>query len=239
MMKKAIIVLFMAILALSFCSQGKESPQPQIPVHEKNEPAPPSRAAEADAASPLRIVSLALSPETPTVSDDIVASAELSDPGLKNVTLRYKWFVNGQEVPAADGEKLDKSNFRKGAWIHCQARAESEAGAGEWFKSAEIRVLNSLPAMQIGPIASFAIPGEFQYQAAASDPDDDELTFELLSPLDQGIALDAKTGALSWNLDNDAVKRLGESVEIKLAVSDGEGEKVEGTITLHFTTTKK
>lgn len=238
-MKKAFMALFMAILLLSFCSKGKESPLPQTPFHEKNEPMPSSPAEVVNAASMLRVVALALSPETPTALDDIAASAELSDPSLKNVNLRYQWFVNGQQVAAADGEKLDKSYFRKGAWIHCKARAESESGASEWFKSASIRVLNSLPTMLTAPIESFTIPGEFRYQAAASDPDNDELTFELLSPLDQGIVLDAKTGALSWNLDNEAIKRLGESVEIKLAVSDGEGEKVEGTVTLKFTGTKK
>jgi hypothetical protein len=93
--------------------------------------------------------------------------------------------------------------------------------------------------LRLPPVENFPVPGEISLQAAASDADNDPLTYEVLAPLDQGIVIDPKTGLLTWKIDADTVGRLGESIEIKLAVSDGEGEKVTGTITLRFTSTKK
>ena len=58
------------------------------------------------------------------------------------------------------------------------------------------------------------------------------------SAQDQGIAMDAKTGVLAWKLDEETVKRLGESIEISFAVSDGDGGKTSGTVTLNLTKPK-
>jgi hypothetical protein len=234
-MKKAFALLFIVILALSFCSKGKESaPAQPVTWHEKNEPRPAPAAAEPD---PLEIVALILSPEAPTVLDDISAAALLADPDAAGVDFRYRWSVNNQEVADLDGEKLDRKFFRKGAWVHCAAQAVSGAEAGHWFKSDTIRVLNSLPALQLAPPGAVRVPGDLSYQATASDPDGDELTYELLAPLEQGIVIDARSGALSWKLTEEIVKALGENIEIRIAVSDGEGEKVTGTISLQFTST--
>jgi len=204
--------------------------------HEKNEPRPAPATVEPD---PLQIAALVLSPEAPTILDDISAAAQLADPDAPAVDFRYRWSVNGQEVADLEGEKLDRKYYRKGAWIQCQAQTVSGEGIGEWFKSDTVRVLNSLPALQLAPPGAVRVPGDLNYQVAASDPDGDELTYEVLAPLEQGIVIDARSGVLSWKLTEEIVKTLGENIEIKIAVSDGEGEKVTGTITLNFTSTKK
>lgn len=230
-------ILFISLLALAFCS-GDKGAAPAQPVswNEKNEP----RAAQAaPPPAPLSLKNVALAPEAPTALDDVSALAELVDPEAAGAEFRYQWYVNGQEIAGIDNDKLEKKYFKKGAWIYCRAQAFSEAKEGDWLKSDTIRVLNSLPALQLGPLGDVRVPGELRYQAAASDPDDDELTFEVLSPLEQGIAIDAKTGLLSWMLTEETVKKLGENIEIQIAVSDGEGEKVTGTISLQFTTTKQ
>ena len=239
MIKKAFVLLLLSIIAFSFCSKSgksKDGSPTQQPVswHEKNEPGPPQALPEP---SPLVIASVVLSPETPTVLDDISAAAELADPKAEGTEFRYQWFVNGQEVEELDSERLASTFFRKGAWIYCRAQAFSATEAGEWLNSDTIRVLNSLPTLRLGPVGDVSVPGELRYQAAASDPDDDELTFEVLSPQEPGLVMDARTGRLSWNLYDETINRLGKNIEIRIAVSDGEGEKVTGTITLQFTST--
>jgi len=239
MIKKALVLLLLAIIAFSFCSKSgksKDGSPAQQPVswHEKNEPGPPQAILEP---SPLVIASVVLSPETPTVLDDVSAAAELADPKAEGTEFRYQWFVNGQEIEELDSERLASTYFRKGAWIYCRAQAFSATEAGEWLTSDTIRVLNSLPTLRLGPVGAVSVPGELRYQAAASDPDNDELTFEVLSPQDTGLAIDAKTGRLSWKLYDETINRLGKNIEIRIAVSDGEGEKVMGTITLEFTST--
>jgi hypothetical protein len=239
MKKAAWSILLVSLLALGFCSKSGKSKdgspvKPPVAMHEKNEPRAVQSAPEP---SPLLIASVVLSPETPTVLDDIRAAAELADPDVQGVEFRYQWFVNGQEIAELDSERLASTYFRKGAWIYCQAKAFSTTEEGEWRKSDTIRVLNSLPTLQLGPVGAVRVPGELRYQATASDPDQDELTFEVLSPLEQGIAIDPRSGLLTWQLSEETVRTLGEKIEIRIAVSDGEGEKVTGTITLQFTST--
>jgi hypothetical protein len=237
-MRNAFLGFFMLIFFFSSCSKGKENSAPQIPNQEKNVPLR-TPAAASQGGSALRIASLTLAPEAPSVLDDVTAVPVLANPGSENIEFQFQWFINGQEIEQAEGDTLQKSSLKKGAWIFCQARVVDGRQESPYRRSDIIRVRNSLPLLNLAPMAAFEVPGDIQYQAAASDPDGDDLTFEVLSPLEQGIALDAKTGVLSWHLTEEMVKNLGESIEIKIAVSDGEGEKVTGTITLQFTSTKK
>jgi len=226
----------LALLVLSFCAKGREESTPVAPATAADRPQAARPVTAEDA--PLQIKAISLFPEAPTVLDDISAVPELTDPGLEDVAFQYQWFVNGQESLEADGEKLGKAQFKKGAWIYCRVRAVADGLESAWLKSDAIRVHNSLPALTLEPVKNFSVPGDFQYQAAASDPDGDELTFEVLAPLGQGIEIDPRSGLLTWKIDAEKVKGLGERIEIKLAVSDGEGEKTSGTVTLNLARTR-
>ncbi len=236
MKRNAIVVLCLLALGLTFCGKGKEPPPPQFPVHERNVAAPAPRA---DAEKPLRVRQVDFSPAAPTAVDDVTAAVMLFESEADDVAFNFQWFVDGREIVDAGADRLDKTFFKKGSWLYCRVQAVSGSRQSEWFKSGVIRVFNSLPALRLEPLADFSIPGDIRYQAAASDPDGDELNFEVLSPLEQGIVMDARTGALSWHLSEEMVKNLGENIVITIAVSDGEGEKVTGTITLNLTSTKK
>ena len=78
------------------------------------------------------------------------------------------------------------------------------------------------------------MPGRFSCQFKASDIDNDELTYELISPLDVGIELDKKNGLLTWELDAATVEKLGETIDISLSVSDNDAQPTTGSITLRF-----
>lgn len=238
MMKKAFVVLFMAVIALSFCSkkvEDKKAPLAERSFHEANEPRP---APAAGAESPLWITAVRLSPEAPTVLDDITAAAELSDPALENVSFQYEWHADGRELADVWGDKVEKGKLKRGSWVYCRMKAVRENAESEWAKSDLIQVLNTPPTLQLGPVGEISVPGDFRYRAAAGDPDGDNLTFELPSPPDPGIAIDAKSGLLTWSLTEEIVKRLGGKAEIKIVVNDGEA-KAEGTITLQFISATK
>jgi hypothetical protein len=228
------MALLAMLLALSFCSKKKEvvstDGKPQTNQSQSDR--------SATAQEPLRIKSVSLLPENPTSLDDVTAVPVLADSGLEKVGFQFKWYVSGQENQVEDGETLAHAYYRKGAWLYCMVRAVYENQESAWLKSDTIRVLNTLPVFNLAPVGNFRVPGDFQYQAAASDVDGDELTFEVLAPLDQGIVIDPRSGILNWKIDADAVKRLGERIEIKLAVSDGDGEKTSGSITLNLARTQ-
>jgi hypothetical protein len=236
MKRYASIVSLISLLALNFCGKSGEKPASQLPGHEKNEPMATVKKA---AAAPLLIHAVAFSPAAPTVLDDVVAMPELVAAEAADISFNYQWFVNGQEIVDVREDRLGMARLKKGMWIYCRVQAVSGSNQSAWFKSDIVRVLNTLPTLELPPLKKFSVPGEFHYQPMASDPDADELTFEVLAPLDQGITIDPRTGALSWPLKVETVKSLGESIEIKIAVSDGEGEKVTGTITLNLTSTRQ
>jgi hypothetical protein len=234
-MRKIFLTYIIALLALSFCSKGKGGALPD----NGGQAGPSSGQGQGSGENALEFKAVALQPEAPTVLDDVAAKPALAAPGLEKVSFRYQWFVNGKEVVGINGGTLEKINYKKGAWLYCRVKAISEKGESKWFKSDVIRVINSLPVLHLPPVERFSVPGEISFQAAASDADSDPLTFEVLAPKDQGIVIDPKTGVLSWKIDADTVSRLGETIEITLAVSDGEGQKVTGTITLQLTSTKQ
>ena len=234
MTRKIGMALLVMLLVFSFCSKKKG----EAPVSAAGQNEQP-RARQAEAANqPLDIKAATLSPESPTVLDDVTAVPLLADPGREDVDFQYQWFINGAEMPGVSGDKLEKANFKKGSWLYYRVKAVSRDGESPWFKSDAIRVQNSLPALRLPPVGNFAVPGEFKYQVGASDPDGDALTYELLSPLDQGIVLDPRTGVLTWKIDAETVDRLGKKIEIKFAVSDNNDGKTSGTITLDLTEPK-
>ncbi len=94
-----------------------------------------------------------------------------------------------------------------------------------------MRVVNLPPQLESSPLDHFSVPGEVTCQISAVDLDGDTLSYELISPLDQGIILDPKTGLLTWKLEAAAVQELGETIEIQFAVKDDEGQKTTGSIT--------
>ncbi|HUU04572.1 MAG TPA: hypothetical protein VMZ49_01715 [Patescibacteria group bacterium] len=231
MTRKTGMVLLAMLLALSFCSKNKEV----APVESNRQTEPSQVGRSASGETPLQVKTVSLIPENPTVLDDVTAVPVLSDTELEKVGFQYQWYVNGQENREIDGETLEKSYYKKGAWLYCRIKAVYGNEESAWRKSDIIRVHNSLPVFNLAPVGPFSIPGDFQYQVAASDADGDELTYEVLAPLDQGIEIDPLTGILTWKIDAETVKRLEQIIEIKLAVSDGEGEKTSGSVTLNLT----
>lgn len=250
MTRKISCILFLALLAFSFCQKKATAPA-QAKPSEKNQAATripaeaetgtsfATQAAAVASETSLKIKTAVLIPQAPTVGDEVSVEAKLKDPAPPEVDFQYQWFVNGREVSAAVNQKLGKGLFKKNDWLYCMVMAVSSTAKSPLFKSEIIRVLNSLPAFDLAPVPAFPVPGTFNYKIVASDPDQDALNFALISPLDRGIALDAETGVLTWKIDSELLKKLGKTVEIKFAVSDNDGGPATGSITLNFSSSKQ
>ncbi len=76
--------------------------------------------------------------------------------------------------------------------------------------------LNREPAFTSTPVIDSTQGQPYSYQAAASDPDDDPLTFEL-TIFPPGMAIEPNTGLITWTPD-----RFGET-PLTLSVTDGQG----------------
>jgi len=228
------LVIIGAALALVSCGNStapEKSGPAQVPGQEKTTSA---RTAKRPVDF-LRLSSVRLSPPAPSAATDLSAEAVVAAPEPEESDFQYRWFVNDKEVEEASGATLAVGNFRKKQWLYCLAQVRSGERTSDWLQSKRVLIANSSPQLESSAMEDFAVPGQLNYQISARDPDQDALTFELLAPLGQGIALDSKTGVLTWKLDEETVQRLGRNIEIKFAVSDGDGGKSSGTITLNLT----
>jgi hypothetical protein len=182
----------------------------------------------------LRISAVRLSTDNFYASTDLTAEVEVVNPVPDGITFEYRWFIANQEVADATDSTLKGGTFRKHQWILCEARALASDKETPWQRSNFVRAADSLPRIEPNAVAGFSVPGRFSYQITASDADNDELSYELISPLDLGIELDKRSGLLTWDIDATLVQKLGDRVEISFGVSDNDAKPVTGTLTLRF-----
>ncbi len=187
----------------------------------------------------LRLSQVRLTPSPLTAADDLTAEPVLLDPASKMTAFEFRWFVNDQPLNEFTGPVLKRGSFKKKQWVSCEVRAINEEHQGPWLHSKNVRVSNTPPQLKSSPLADFAVPGELSYSVSASDPDGDVLSYELLSPLEQGIVIDPKTGLLTWKIEKKTVEKLGETIEIKFAVKDNDGGSTNGSVTLHLVAQKR
>jgi hypothetical protein len=190
--------------------------------------------ATAAAADLLRLDAVRLSTDNFFANVDLSAQVDVAPPVPDGVAFEYRWYVNNQVVADAKDATLKSGNFRKHQWILCEARALAGDRVSVWVQSNWVRAADSPPQIEPAAVDNFSVPGRFTYQIKASDVDNDELTYELISPLDVGIELGKKTGLLTWKLDKALVEKLGETMEIQIGVSDNDLPPTTGSITLRF-----
>ena len=145
------------------------------------------------------IAKVEFEPPEPTSSDDLQANTTLEDPRMKPVKFQYQWFVNGEILSGIEGPHLEKQYYKKNDKVYCRVKAKRGIYESKVIKSKEIKIKNSIPRITLAPWDDVQLGGRFHYTIQARDPDNDPLTYRLVSPLDLGIKLDPDTGEIRWD----------------------------------------
>jgi len=102
----------------------------------------------AKANSPPSIVNLTLLPEKAYRGRELSSAIQGKDPEGDNVTYRYQWFRNDQEIIGEDKSSLRGDHFRKGDMIQVRVTPSDGKAEGPSVLSAPSKILNSLPEIQ-------------------------------------------------------------------------------------------
>jgi hypothetical protein len=92
------------------------------------------------------MLSVTLVPESPYVTEDVVAVVESSDADGDNVTYTYTWYVDGTAAQSGESDTLAAGSFAKHQLINVEVMPNDGAVDGEAFASTDAEVLNSLPS---------------------------------------------------------------------------------------------
>jgi hypothetical protein len=178
--------------------------------------------------SPPVVTSVLLNPEQLRRGVDVTALPQAIDADGDDVTFSYKWRINGIDVPE-DKPMLNGKQFKRGDRISLTVTPYDSSGPGEVFNSKEIIIPNAAPSFITTPPKDFS--GEtYAYQAMAEDPDDDPVSYSLVSP-PPGMTIDNKTGMIQWKIGRD---QAGNHT-IEIVAQDPEGAKMSQKYTLAIT----
>ena len=181
--------------------------------------------------SPPTVTSVPFSPEHVYAGVDITVAPVGSDPDADAVGFHYHWVINDKEVPE-DTPVLKGALFKRGDKINLIVIPYDQDGEGKPLVSQNMIIPN-------GPPRIISDPPEFHgstyaYQVIAEDPDGDPLSYALaFAP--PGMSIDARTGMISWNIDE---KSAGTHV-VEVIAQDPGGLKASQKYSLTMTVTDK
>jgi hypothetical protein len=159
---------------------------------------------------------------------DIEAVTETEDADGDFVSLRYRWFINDEELSDQDSPLLAGNRFSKGDRIALWVTPSDQYGEGAIFYGSEFEIPNAPPVIISTPPMNFQT-ASYLYAVQATDPDDDPLTYALEAP-PEGMEIDSETGRIAWTISAESVG----SHQVKIIARDIEGAKAvqEYTLTL-------
>src|SRR3989449_1412395 len=120
-----------------------------------------------------------------------------SDPDGDPVSLTYKWFRNNKAIPDAKIDTLDTKEFQKKDILEVLV-TPSDGKSTREGQGAQMLIENSPPRFTSTPPTEIK-DGQYLYQVAVTDPDEDPVTLELKQG-PPGMTLDPATKQLSWKL---------------------------------------
>jgi Putative Ig domain len=173
-----------------------------------------------------RIHALFVDPAQPTALDLLEAAPNVSDADGDSVELSYRWYKNGQLIPAATSSRLPAGIAHRGDKVFVEASASDGTDTGPWVASQAVELANAKPAITTQPGYEMGPNGVYSYDIGAKDPDGDEpLRYELVQG-PKGMTVDESTGAVTWTVPQDA----NGNHPVEVAVSDPHG----GRTTQHW-----
>ncbi|HMV67420.1 MAG TPA: hypothetical protein PKA64_11265, partial [Myxococcota bacterium] len=186
----------------------------------------PVRSADAFGANtPPEAYNVRISPSSPHTDDVLVASADGRDVDHHQVTFRWRWAVDGQEVAGATTNLLDDSLFHKGQRVVATATPWDGYAEGAAVASPPVQIRNSAPSLEAAQISPSEVYETSTLTCAGSgwsDADGDPPAWHTAWTVN-GVA-----AGTSDTLDGAAFSR-GDTIRCQLQPDDG--ENIGGTVT--------
>lgn len=149
---------------------------------------------------PPQIVSLRITPDTPRVGDLIGVTVEAKDPEGDPITLRHKWYVNGQPLPTETGDSLGPQFVKKGDRVMVEVTPSDGKDKGNTFLSQPIFIGNTPPeiaSLRLTP--TLVYPGDkVMVEVVGRDVDGDSLSY-----------------IYEWRRNNDRLEETKDVLETK------------------------
>ena len=155
------------------------------------------------------------SPQPLTALSTVTLNITANDADHDLVTFKYQWTVNG--VFAGEESRFNQE-LKRGDIITVEVTPYDAEDYGKSIKL-EREVFNSLPV--ITERSSSFGGTTYKYQIAATDPDNDKLTFTLEEG-PAGMNVDQSSGIITW----DAGPGKTGIYDVKVSVSDNHGGKI-------------
>ena len=178
--------------------------------------------------TPPVIRRISITPNPATSSDTLQAVADTTDQDGDQVSLIYKWTVDGETMVGQDDAFLESQYIRRGNRVQVAAIPLDGVEEGNTRVSDEVVIQNGPPKIVSVP-PERAEEGLYRYSVQAEDPDGDPLRFSLGGELPEGMEIDSETGMVQWQVvvpDNEV------TYHYEVVAEDSAGAKSIQKITL-------
>ncbi len=167
----------------------------------------------------ITITDLIIEPDKPQSSSITRIIPVIKEKIQAEYGFKYRWFVNGKEIPGEDSCVLPEHYRKKHNRIYCRVRAVAGDYRSKEKKSKEFAIANSPPVFNHRSVGKFKVPGDFSYKIDAFDPDGDKIEFNLIAPHGMGVKVNRSTGEIRWSIP--ALPQEEKVTNVRPAVEEG------------------
>lgn len=171
--------------------------------------------------TPPELTYVKLLPEIFQPGDVLTTEARAEDIDGDAVTIRYSWQRNG--APAGNTDRLAVQPRRGDKITSSVTPFDGESYGGTLTIDREI---SNLPPFFVEHQNASLQENRYLYQAQASDPDGDILTYSLQSP-SEGVSVNQATGELIWVVPNGFTREK----TVTIVADDGHDGRAQYTLT--------
>lgn len=179
--------------------------------------------------SPPEIIRITLGPRNPTAGQDLTAVVETLDGDGEPVSVRFRWWKGGQEIPGVSGPILAGTMLRRGDEVTVSAIPKDSEEEGKEAKAISTTVMGRPPVIESSPPGEAPSGGTFSYQVRGRDQDGGNISYSLISG-PAGMTLDPTTGLLNWTLPGGR----GGVYPVTVRVTTVDGAFVEQGFTIRY-----
>lgn len=169
------------------------------------------------------IEAVRLQPSRPTRMDTLQAEVVVAPTAPNKLVYTHRWKVNDRVIPEAAGSTLILSPFKKGDLVSVTVTPNDGSTDGPAIESPVIAIHSAAPSLELKALRQVRRTGEpIELQLVGITPDGGTIAFSLEPPVVPGMAIDRRSGKISWSLQPD---QKG-SFRFGAAVEDDQGTKV-------------